>query len=277
MKQIYLILFLAIYSPTLYAQGFCGKKFLETFTLYDCAKKFDEDSLRILNSKIRELHRIHNFRDEQIQGYKNHRYDRKKEKELIAKAEAKFDSELVKANYDFTLMLKNARENRNDGINYLNKKEEDEKALIAKIKEDEKNEILKKEKDLAIAKKMAIEEEEKLKNFKNNTKYIEWKSIYLSKIQKGKILMNKATQIRKKYIYTNRLGNKVFQIDNFSAQDKNSYLKTIEDLSDLLSSISELNYEYGSNYENYYNSVEVSYDHRATELFKISQFYNSAW
>ena len=260
---------------------FLGSNFLmsqifgEKYTLEDYNNAFKRDSLKALNFRNLRLDEEINLKDKQIKDYKIREFRGKQLKEATEKAIQLYENNVKKINSYYEFQLVSIRNSRDSGINTLKEKEINDRKIIAKIEEDRKKEKIKKEKDIEDGKKNALNDKLQRETIKNSTEFKAWKTNYISRIQKGKILVNNAKNIRKKYVYKNIYGENIFSLNSFSTNDKSNYLKIIKEIGNLLNQISNDN---NSTFESiYYSSLPESDLNKTSELYAISQFYNEAY
>ncbi|MEM0576025.1 hypothetical protein [Flavobacterium polysaccharolyticum] len=111
----------------------------------------------------------------------------------------------------------------------------------------------------------------KFKNLGNTDEYKTWKSKYLSLLQSAQTNVNSCNAIIKKYTYLNRIGQKRYDSDKFSKQEKGSFNQNLDSLKAKLEKIRVLESERDN--LSFYN--EKASDAEAVKSYSISNFYNS--
>ncbi len=114
----------------------------------------------------------------------------------------------------------------------------------------------------------------------NSIEYKNWKTKYLSIIKSAdanKLIIN---NLEKKYSFRNNYGNKVWDPNSFSKQDKLNYNKNYEAIGKKLDDIRELQ-KIGRNdyfqrlYEDSVISLKTNGSDKGIELYNLSQYYNN--
>lgn len=268
----YIFIFMLFSLPI--KSQYCGKYALQEFTKEDCDENFKEDSLRIFENRKMSLLEQNKFYMKLIENEKTKGNSTKKLKEAFEKIKIDNEKRIIHINSSFEKLLADARENRNEGLEKLKFDEENEKKLITEYEIQKEKDRIKNENDKKEAIINTAKEKERIENLKKSLKYNNWKKQYVSRITKAKALMSSATQIRKKYVFKNMWGERKFDLGDFTKNDKANYLKIINDIGDILNKIS---WDNDFEYENLFNTNIGPKDSiTATDLFSISQFYNSA-
>ncbi|TPG42026.1 hypothetical protein [Flavobacterium pectinovorum] len=109
------------------------------------------------------------------------------------------------------------------------------------------------------------------KNLGNTVEYKTWKTKYLTLLQSAQTNVNTCNAIIKKHTYLNRLGQKRYDSDKFTKQEKLSFNKNLDSLNEKLKTIGDLedNRDFLAFYNNKVSTVE------ATKSYALSSFYNS--
>lgn len=114
-------------------------------------------------------------------------------------------------------------------------------------------------------------EREKFKNLDKTSEYKSWKTKYISLLQSAQINVNTCNAIIKKHTYLNRLGQKRYDTETFSKQEKLTFNKNLDSLNEKLKMISDL--EDDRDFLAFYN--EKASDLDAVKSYGLSSFYNS--
>ncbi|MFH6943969.1 hypothetical protein [Flavobacterium sp. FlaQc-50] len=109
------------------------------------------------------------------------------------------------------------------------------------------------------------------KNLGNTAEYKAWKATYLTLLQSAQINVNTCNSIIKKHTYLNRLGQKRYDSEKFTEQEKLSFNKNLDSLNDKLKKIADL--EDKRDFLEYYNDKISTTE--ATKSYSLSSFYNS--
>lgn len=109
------------------------------------------------------------------------------------------------------------------------------------------------------------------KNLGNTVEYKTWKTNYLTLLQSAQINVNTCTAIIKKHTYLNRLGQKIYDSDTFTKQEKLTFNKNLDSLNEKLMKIGDL--EDKRDFLTFYNNKVSTVE--ATRSYSLSSFYNS--
>jgi hypothetical protein len=114
-------------------------------------------------------------------------------------------------------------------------------------------------------------DEIKYKNLGNTDEFKTWKSKYMSLLQSAQTNVNSCNAIIKKHTYLNRIGQKRYDSDKFTKQEKMSFNQNLDALNEKLEKIRELESERDN--LSFYN--EKASDPEAVKSYSISNFYNN--
>lgn len=109
------------------------------------------------------------------------------------------------------------------------------------------------------------------KNLGNSSEYKTWKTKYLSLLQSAQTNVNFCNAIIKKHTYLNRIGQKRYDSEKFTKQEKLSFNKNLDSLNEKLKMIGDL--EDKRDFLAYYNDKVSNVE--ATKSYSLSSFYNS--
>lgn len=109
------------------------------------------------------------------------------------------------------------------------------------------------------------------KNMGNSAEYKTWKTKYLTLLQSAQTNVNTCNAIIKKHIYLNRLGQKRYDSDKFTKQEKLTFNKSLDSLNEKLKTIGDL--EDKRDFLTFYNNKASNEE--ATKSYTLSSFYNS--
>lgn len=109
------------------------------------------------------------------------------------------------------------------------------------------------------------------KNLGNSDEYKAWKTKYLTLLQSAETNVNTCNAIIKKYTYLNRIGQKRYDSEKFTTQEKLNFNKNLDSLSEKLKTIGDL--EDKRDFLAYYNDKVSTME--ATKSYTLSSFYNN--
>ncbi|MEP6804653.1 MAG: hypothetical protein ABI892_09025, partial [Flavobacterium sp.] len=109
------------------------------------------------------------------------------------------------------------------------------------------------------------------KNMGNSAEYKTWKTKYLTLLQSAQTNVNTCNAIIRKHTYLNRIGQKRYDSEKFSKQEKLTFNKNLDSLSEKLKTIGDL--EDKRDFLAYYNDKVSTVE--ATKSYSLSSFYNS--
>ena len=114
----------------------------------------------------------------------------------------------------------------------------------------------------------------------NSIEYKNWKTKYLTIIKSADANILIINNLEKKYSFRNNYGNKVWDPNSFSKQDKLNYNKNYDAIGKKLDDIRELqkigdNEKYLNYYENSVISLQTNGTDKGIELYNLSQYYNN--
>lgn len=120
----------------------------------------------------------------------------------------------------------------------------------------------------------------KTKEVLNSAEYKNWKEKYISIINLADANILVINNLEKKYSFTNNFGNKVWDANRFSKQDKLTYNNNYEAIGKKLDAVRELqklgdNEKYLNYYENSVISAQTNGSTKGVELYNLSQYYNN--
>lgn len=101
--------------------------------------------------------------------------------------------------------------------------------------------------------------------------YKTWKTKYLALLQSAQTNVNTCNAIIKKHTYLNRFGQKRYDSEKFTKQEKLTFNKNLDSLNEKLKKIGDLEDE--RNFLSYYNNKVSTVE--ATKSYSLSSFYNS--
>lgn len=111
----------------------------------------------------------------------------------------------------------------------------------------------------------------KYKNLGNTTEYKTWKGKYIGLLQSAQTNVNSCNAIIKKHTYLNRIGQKLYDSDKFTKQEKISFNKNLDSLNEKLNQIGELESE--RKLLLYYNDKASNED--TLKSYNLSSYYNT--
>ncbi len=108
-------------------------------------------------------------------------------------------------------------------------------------------------------------------NLGNTVEYKSWKTKYLGLLQSAQTNVNSCNAIIKKHTYLNRLGQKRYDSDTFTKQEKATFNQNLDLLKEKLEKIGDLEDE--RDFLSFYN--DKASNEEAVKSYSISSFYNS--
>jgi hypothetical protein len=111
----------------------------------------------------------------------------------------------------------------------------------------------------------------KYKNLGNTEEYKVWKTKYLALLQSAQTNVNTCNAIIKKHTYLNRLGQKKYDSETFTKQEKISFNQNLDSLKEKLNKIEDLEDE--PDFLAFYNNKASTVE--ATRSYSLSSFYSN--
>ena len=109
------------------------------------------------------------------------------------------------------------------------------------------------------------------KNIGNSSDYKTWKTKYLALLQSAQTNVNACNTIIKKHTYLSRIGQKRYDSEKFTKQEKLTFNKNLDFLNEKLKTIGDL--EDKRDFLDFYNNKVSTVE--ATKSYSLSSFYNS--
>lgn len=116
-----------------------------------------------------------------------------------------------------------------------------------------------------------MSESAKYQNIGNTAEYKAWKTKYVGLLQSAQINVNACNAIISKHTYLNRIGQKRYDSDTFTKQEKMSFNKNLDLLNDKLNQIGVL--DDNGDFLQYYN--DKASDQEALKSYTLSSYYST--
>ncbi|MCB6232199.1 hypothetical protein LIS90_13185 [Flavobacterium psychrophilum] len=241
------------------------------WTIEDYKKNAISDSILILKIKNTQVLKAEEIRT--IGLNKNKVVFKKKQLEEANKNEQlNYETNILNINKIIEDRLTKTRQYRDEWVNYLIKEEENKILRQEQLKKGEiaREEEEKRNQEEGI-RKWKEEKDEYNKLFPE--KYKIWKAKYVKIISLIEINVKTCEFIQKKHTYTNRIGQKLYNPDNFNKQERIEYNKNIKLMRSRLDEIGILEAEDDRKLYFYYMDTTPTKD--GAKSFRYSNFANS--
>nr|WP_294927770.1 hypothetical protein [uncultured Flavobacterium sp.] len=116
-----------------------------------------------------------------------------------------------------------------------------------------------------------VVERAKFQNLGNTSEYKMWKSKYLALLQSAQTNVNSCNAIIGKHTYLNRIGQKKYDTNTFTKQEKSSFNQNLDSLNDKLKQIGELENQ-RDNLSFYNNKASIE---ESVKSYNLSTYYNT--
>ncbi len=236
----------------------------------DYKKNAISDSITIVKSKNQQIANAENIKTTELNNNKNNLKKQKLE-DANKIVQLNYETNITNINKVFDTKLAKTIQYRDEWVNYLIKKEENKILKQEQIKKEDlarEEEEIKKEEGI---RKWKEEKDEYDKLFPE--KYKIWKAKYVQIISLIENNVKACELIQKKHTYTNKIGQKLYNPDNFNKQERIEYNKNIKLMRSRLSEIGTLESE--DDRRLYLHYMDITPTEEGSKSFRFSNFANS--